>query len=323
MDINKLSTIVFSGGGIKCIGFFGFLKYLFSITNRSKYNHFIGTSGGAIFAILLTLNYSLDEIEKIILKYDYSKLLEDLDIDNIITSYGLTDGNAIKDLYYQLIEYKNYDKNITFYDLYEKTKIKLTIVITNFTKQTVEYVNYETSPNFKIVDALMATCRIPIVFTPYQINNNLYLDGAIINNYAINYIELKDIDCVIGVMANPKKSSDDVKILFQNLKSNCENIFLYMYYIFLLNFTSKYDLLDNEYKDRTINLNDIKIGILDFNLSYEDKLTTINECSKITENYFNTKFISYENNSETDKSDIIIDVTTEIVPNTNQTQLEL
>jgi predicted acylesterase/phospholipase RssA len=311
MNINKLTTIVFSGGGIKCIGFLGVLKSLFSKTNRLNFNHFIGTSGGAIFAILLTLNYSLEEIEKIIFKYDYSKLLEDIDIDKIITLYGLTDGNSIKDLYCQLLEYKKYDKNITFNELYEKTNIKLTIVVTNFTKQIVEYINYETFPDFKIIDALMATCRIPIVFTPYQINDNLYLDGAVINNYAINYIESKDIECVIGILANSKKTPDEIKNLFHNLKPNCENIFLYMYYIFLLNFSSKFNLLDEIYKDRTIDLNNINVGILDFNIPFEDKLKVINECFIKTSNYLNTRFTSYDNDSIINSSEeIIIDVKT-------------
>ncbi len=39
-----------------------------------------------------------------------------------------------------------------------------------------------------IIDALMASINIPIMFTPYEYNGNLYIDGALGNPYPIDIL---------------------------------------------------------------------------------------------------------------------------------------
>lgn len=67
--------------------------------------------------------------------------------------------------------------------------------------------------NFKIVDAIIASCSIPGVTTPYIIDDEMYCDGGVLNNFPADIIR-KDCDKLIGVFVSPPH---DIKI--SDLKS--------------------------------------------------------------------------------------------------------
>ena len=220
MDLSKINTVIASGGGIRSFCFIGFFKSFLQLIDIKQIKHFVGTSAGALFSLCIVLGYSLDEITKILFKYDFNKIIPSFSnsIDELFLNYGLSDGAEMKKFIYDLIEYKiGKDKlDITFLELYELTGLKLTITVTNFTLQTVEYWNYENTPSNLIIDGIMATVRVPLVFTPLEINNMHYLDGGLVNNYPIDFIPLEEIDTVIGVCLTSKKNTDEIKSLFKN-----------------------------------------------------------------------------------------------------------
>ena len=286
MEFNKINTVILSGGGIKCIGYLGFFNSLFSKIDQSQINHYIGTSGGCIFSLMLVLGYNLIEIDKIISNYNFNVLIPDINIDNIFLNCGISDDDKIKDLIIQLIEYKGYDKNLTFAGLFEKTNIKITMTLTNFTKQQIEYINYESNPEFKILDGILATSRIPLFFCPYKINDDIYLDGAIINNYPINIINMDELDTVIGACYITKRSNDDISKIFLN-DNLYQKMFEYVYNILLLSFNNVFHNINDQQKKRTINLDNNIINVIDFNLSPEIKNKIIEHSYSTTEIFLN------------------------------------
>ena len=290
MDLNKINTIVLSGGGIKCVGYLGFFKSLFAKINQSQIKHYIGTSAGCIFSLMLVLGYKLSEIQKIIFNYNYNILIPEINIDSIFFNCGLSDGEKIKDFIIQIIEYSGYDQNVTFAELFEKTNIKLTMTLTNFTKQKVEYVNHDLNPDFKILDAILATTRIPLFFSPYKINNDIYLDGAVINNYPINFINENELDTVIGACYMLKRDTDEITQLFEN-PNHYEKIIKYIYSVMLLNFNNVMYIINDEQKKRTINLENNICNVIDFDMSAETKKNIIEHSYQTTENFLNEHFI--------------------------------
>lgn len=290
MDLNNINTVVLSGGGIKCVGYLGFFKSLFAKINRSQIKHYIGTSAGCIFSLMLVLGFQLSDIEKIIFNYDYNIMIPEINIDKIFLDFGLSDGENIKNFIVQLIEYSGNDKNITFGELYDKTNIKLTMTLTNFTKQRIEYINHETQSNFKIIDAILATTRIPLFFSPYKINNDIYLDGAIINNYPISFINENELDNVIGACYMVKRDNNEIIELFQN-PNHYEKIIKYIYSIMLLNFNNVLYIINDKQKKRTINLENNLSGVIDFKMSIETKKNIIQYSYDTTENFLNDNFI--------------------------------
>lgn len=67
--------------------------------------------------------------------------------------------------------------------------------------------------NFKVIDAVIASCSVPGVATPYVINDEIFCDGGVLNNFPADIIR-EDCDKLIGVFVSPLQ---DVK--FDDLNS--------------------------------------------------------------------------------------------------------
>lgn len=62
--------------------------------------------------------------------------------------------------------------------------------------------------DFKVVDAIIASCSIPGITTPYIVNDEMYCDGGVLNNFPADVIR-EDCGKLIGVFVSPPH---DIKI---------------------------------------------------------------------------------------------------------------
>lgn len=67
--------------------------------------------------------------------------------------------------------------------------------------------------DFKVADAIIASCSVPGVTTPYIIGDKLYSDGGVLNNFPADIIK-NECDRIVGAFASPPQ---DIGI--QDLKS--------------------------------------------------------------------------------------------------------
>ena len=126
----------------------------------------------------------------------------------------------------------------------------------------------------------MSIC-IPMIFTPVKFNNNLYVDGGILNNFPFNYCDKKN---AIGIRLH--FIVDDKKI----------NLINYFYGLLTVVFDRNIKYKNNE---NIININIEYDSMVDFNpdKEYKQKLlkdgykNTKNIC-KTNINFFCTKFIN-------------------------------
>ena len=287
--MDNINTVVLSGGGIKGISYIGFFKSLFSHIDPLQIKHYIATSAGCMFSLCLCIGYTVDEIQKILFNYNFDSMIPEINLDNLIFNFGLSDGLELEKMLIEILEYKKISKNITFDELYKLTNIKLTFAVTNFTLQKIEYWDYINNPNNKILDGLLATSRVPLFFTPYEINNNIYLDGGLINNYPINIIPIDNIECVIGACLTTKKEMDEIKNLF-NINDQYDKIIMYILTLFTLTLESKMNLIDIKYLNRTVQLDNKLANFLDLSIDINIKNMMVNLAFEITENYLNNTY---------------------------------
>jgi len=181
----KLDELIIGSGGIKGIYMVGCLYNLNEIHPLSFFKYYTGCSAGSIICLLINLGYTIAEIENIIninLK-DY----QDLKISNLINTYGFDDGTKVKNLFIDFITSKGHNENITFKELYKKTKKILTFATTNLTTGNIEYHNYKSMPNMPVVLSLCMSINVPLLYAPIKFNNNFYVDGAILDAYPFHY----------------------------------------------------------------------------------------------------------------------------------------
>ena len=193
-----LRNLVISGGGINGLGFLGIIKYLSENDLIKDINHYIGTSAGSIISFLMNIGYSYSEIYEFCCHFNFAKVMDNINLNCFLEKYGLEDTSKMYYILKRLCENKNFDSNITFLELYEKTNIKLTITGACISNSKLYYFNYETFPNMKVLLAIRISSTIPLVFIPIVFEDKLWLDGGLINNYPINYCE-NDISNTLGL----------------------------------------------------------------------------------------------------------------------------
>ena len=186
-----IDTLIFSGGGPSGILYLGvlnsFLKKNLIDDKLTGIKEIITTSVGILFSFCLLIGIKYDVIYFIVMKYNIENIinLDDISIDNILIDFGLFKMNEIKNLFQSLIKNILHKDDITLYELYEKTKIKLTVKVFNVTKTQTEYISHETYPELSIITLAQMTMAIPFFFQPIQYNDNLYVDGGLRGGFPI------------------------------------------------------------------------------------------------------------------------------------------
>ena len=125
-------------------------------------NFIAGTSIGAFAAALFAFGKSWREIEVLTAKLDW------LDISGIsLSQYGLLSNDKLGDIL---------EKNLDKAD-FSDSKIPLAVVATNI--ETGQKVIIKKG---NVAKAVMASSCLPGIFIPVKINNNLLIDGGIVEN---------------------------------------------------------------------------------------------------------------------------------------------
>lgn len=184
-----IDTLCFSGGGTKGLVFIGAIKALIekNVIKLKNINKFIGTSAGALFAFLLSIGYTNEEVEEFVLNFDFSKLEPDVNCDDIFSNYGLDDGKKLTFMLKKLLHYKTNKESITFEELYELTNKELIIAATCINNSKVKYFNYKFTPEDDVILTVRMSVSVPFYFFPVKYEGNLYIDGGILDNYPIQF----------------------------------------------------------------------------------------------------------------------------------------
>lgn len=220
-NLDYYDTICLSGGGIRGLCFIGVLDYL-QVNNYidlNKITHWIGTSAGSLLSFLLILGYTTNEIGNFVLDFNFQKLESDINIENLLINFGINNGSRIIFLLINFLKEKFNINDVTFKELFNLTNKKLSIIGTNYIKCSEEIFNYEVTPDMSVIMAVRISISIPLIFTPVLYNNNYYIDGALVNNFPINYCDPKK---TLGIYI--KNGNNNIPESISSLISGCISI---------------------------------------------------------------------------------------------------
>lgn len=269
----EFTTLILCGGGVKCTAFCGSIRFIQEFKIYPNIKKIIGTSAGALVALLLILGYDWKEIDieidnlhsSKILKYDINAV-SILSIPTIMYQlfnyHGIDNGDNFRNTISNLFIQKNIPPNITFIDLYNLTGRELFITATCINDRSSHIFNYTNSPKIQVIDAVLASACIPILFVPVIINNKLYIDGGLLNNFPINLVNSNEN--VLALKLNQFTDND------YEPSNKIQNFLQYLYDILDI-------ILINSWNDAGTNYNNIivcsidipSINFIDFNISSE------------------------------------------------------
>lgn len=271
-----IKNLVFSGGGIKGYSFIGCLKALEELKIINHIQAISCTSIGALFSFLIVIGYNSNELEQIFSNINFNNL-QNLDFFNFKNSYGFDNGEKIIKFLKVLIKEKGFNNDIKFLELFEKTKIDLIITGTNISKQKIEYFNYKSYPDMEVIKALRISMSIPIVYEYVKFNDDIYVDGGLLDDYPIDYFR-KDASETIGFLMFDYSETLNIEKLDE---------YLFSFLFCLLKKVNK--IKKKIYKKNTILIKQNKIGAIDFYITNEEKKELFQLGYDNTINYFKNK----------------------------------
>lgn len=222
--------LVLSGGGAKGFAHIGALKVIDSLGIRVDY--VAGTSMGAIIGSLYASGYSGKELDSI---------FEGVNFDNIITDRLPRETKSnyereVAERYAITLPFDNFkvklpsalSKGQNTFNLLSKLLLDVCndedfehLPIPFFCIATdVETGNQVILNKGNLAQAVKASGAFPSLFEPVLINDQLLIDGGVVNNYPIDELKAKGMDIIIGVdvqdgLANRTDLSSAPDILFQ------------------------------------------------------------------------------------------------------------
>ncbi len=199
--------LVLSGGAVRGAAHIGVLKALEEY--GIKPSCLSGSSAGAIVSVFYGAGYSALEIEEILLNtniFSYLKVAM-----NFSALFSLD----------RLEQF--FRKYINYTDL-SQLKIPVYVCATNLNLGRPEY--FSEGDIFKTVSA---SCALPFIFKPVQIEEYTYIDGGVMDNLPVEPI-LEKVDFIIGSEVNPlgeeKNLNNPFNILvrsfYLSIRSNVE-----------------------------------------------------------------------------------------------------
>lgn len=221
--------LVLSGGGAKGAAHIGVIKYLEEVGIPIDY--IAGTSMGSIVGGMYALGYSSDEILDIISDVDWDRLISNK-VDRRKISYsnkyetrtqsitipfamgtdqeelrsrsfknslptGIVSGDNLINLFNSLSV--GYSDPVDFDDL----PIPFLCVATNVINGEAEMLDKGVFSK-----SLRASMAIPILFDPVRIDDTLYADGGLVNNFPAEQCRAMGADYIIGVSMSPGLEDD-------------------------------------------------------------------------------------------------------------------
>jgi predicted acylesterase/phospholipase RssA len=201
----KIRHIVCSGGGAAGFNFYGALKNLavHNIWNIENIESMYGTSVGSIIIIALALKYEWQTLDEYLIKRPWHHLF-DISVEsvlNIFTTKGIFKTKVIEGTFTPLFEGKDISINVTMKEFFEITRIDIHIYTVELNTFRIVDISHKTHPDWRVVDAVYCSCSLPLIFTPFQLDNDFFCDGGILVDHPIQFcIENgADVDEILSI----------------------------------------------------------------------------------------------------------------------------
>ncbi len=201
-------TLVLAGNATNAIVTMGAIQYVYEQEGLMRgVRTIIGTSSGAILGLLLSIGYSPMEI---LMYLCWGKVYKRVGPSNIVFGRALLAFEPIRYTIEELIVNK-LGSIPTMGEIKQKFSIHLVCVTYNLTTDTKVYISPDTHPDLSSLVAVQMSSAFPFVFDLVQYDDEHYVDGGLVDNFAIEYGEKIGGKCLgIHTTAPPTRFIPDM-----------------------------------------------------------------------------------------------------------------
>ncbi len=185
--------VVLGGGGVRGVAHVPFLEKLAAHNIRPSI--ISGVSSGAIIGAFYAAGVPFDEMKAFFSDNSMMKISH-----FTATKAGIFNSEKYGTLFRKFLP-----------DTFEELSIPLIINASNL--QTREIVRFHSGP---LIEPLLASCAVPLMFAPMEINGELYVDGGILDNFPVDPI-IGKADKTLGhyIASPPPKEKKELNTSFK------------------------------------------------------------------------------------------------------------
>jgi predicted acylesterase/phospholipase RssA len=274
--------LALSGGGVRAVAHVGALKVLEANGYLRCLDEIMGVSAGALFALMVTLGYTLSEIETLGLQFDFT-MLRNPDADVFLLfheTFGMDRGDSLERLLASILRHKGYSAETTFADI-STLKPRFRCFATDIDSAVSREFSAAVSPGVRVIIAVRASMSIPIYYTPVTDPETgaLLMDGGVIDNVPIGHIPFVE-NCwsllfTLPLTQQPRKDT----------KNDISQVLTDMYASIVAN---RYTHHMRLYTGSLIKIPCGDVSPIHFDITVEERQVIIECAAKATENFLFT-----------------------------------
>jgi NTE family protein len=274
--------LAFCGGGVRCVGHVGVLKALTEANILGCVKEVVGISAGALFGLMIVLGYTVAQMEELATTFDFT-LLGEMNPDCIFEfplTLGINSGESIYKLLGSILKQKGFSPDITFAELVKDKRIHKTYKCYAAELQTsiVKEMSYEKTPDMSVVKAIRASMSLPILYTPVKDGDSLLVDGGLLHNLPLAFLNEEEISETWAVIFSPNVNISENPLI---------GIFDYLKYVMNgLMYMRNVPYIEKYHERIIVIKNDF--DVLGFSVSSEARAKFIEDCRKTTHTFLHS-----------------------------------
>jgi len=303
-----VKNLVFEAAGIRGIAYCGAIQEMESKKLMNDIQKVAGTSSGAIMALVVSLGYSGEEIQKLIGETNFKKFNDGNflifgGVKRMKNYFGWYRGKKLGNWLGKIVEQKTGNADMTFEELHQKGFKDLYVASTCLNRQQPVIFSYETYPKMKVKDAVRISAGIPLYFEAVFMDStgNIYnhpkqkegldvmVDGGFLENFPIHIFDVKEIDSsTLGLRIDPEaqiKNDQGTHVLAEMPVGDLKQYMLAFYTLVIENL-NRQQLTKPDW-ERTVSISDGNISPKIRKLSKEEVRLLIENGRSAMKNYLN------------------------------------
>jgi NTE family protein len=211
-----IKHLVISGGSVWGFSAFGIIYEAIAqgVVQINQIESIFMTSVGAIIGTMVSLKIPPDILLNYLVKRPWETLCKTNrhSILELYDSKGIIHRGFFENMFEPLFKSVDIDLDITMLGLYEYNGIEAHIYTTELNEFTSIDISFKTHPEWRVIDAVYASCCVPLFFTPFIVGDECYVDGGFHLNYPISKYTGNPEEVLAISLGNPSAGPSKRKI---------------------------------------------------------------------------------------------------------------
>lgn len=265
------------------------MAHVGALIELSKYiplkaiKEWMGVSAGSLVSMCLCIGFTLDELYKVCIGFDFTNIKEYDSIPGWLLHFGIDTGERLHKLIEACLHVKGLSSEFTFKDCMEKFGKSLRVVATDLNEAKSITFCPKTTPDYRVADAVRASMSYPYYFQPFMcpVSGHHLSDGAVISNYPLFVLNKEDhsqtLSLLIRTLVEPKE--DLMSLEIEELISRPIKII----------FTERTNIETRFYDSQCIQINLGNINMLEFSFDEDTKKFIVEQGKEAVVSFFKNR----------------------------------